>query len=81
MIKDLLNTPPVIERGRCTFRPWYEKLTEDERNAITASFDNEDWTTSAIVRILQDAGCPSSETTIRTHRKFACQSCNRKDGR
>ena len=67
--------------AKCQWRPWFDSLPEDKQALNIQAFDNPDWTTSAIVRELQEDGCTSSESTIRTHRKFECYSCNETDGR
>lgn len=61
----------------CKYRIWYTGLTDDEQNTILTAFNNPNIETSHIIRSLQAYGCPSSESTIRTHRLNECKTCRR----
>lgn len=80
-IRNFAEKAPRKMPVKCEWRPWFDSLGEEQQALIIQAFDNPDWTTSAIVRELQEDGCPSSDTTIRAHRKFNCRSCNERDGR
>lgn len=72
-----LNTPPPEYARTCKFWPWYDKQSEDDRNAIDKAFDNPDLPSRHIFRTLRDAGCPVAESSIRSHRKRECAHCER----
>lgn len=61
----------------CKFAPWLAQQSEDDRNAIIRAFDNPDVTTRHIYKTLKAIGCPSAESSIRSHRVGECQHCER----
>jgi hypothetical protein len=76
-LEQSLNTFPPENSRTCKFGPWLATLTEDDRNAVYKAFDNPDVPSRHIFRTLAGIGCPSSESSIRSHRLGDCQSCER----
>lgn len=74
--QSLANIPPENARI-CKFGPWLQSLGEDDRNAIAKAMDNPDLTTRHIFKVLKTVGCPSAESSVRTHRARECQNCER----
>jgi hypothetical protein len=76
-----MNLEELIARPRaktmqCKWRIWYETLNPDEQATIQAAFTNDEIETTQLTRALHEYGCPSSPSTIRTHRRGECKSCN-----
>ena len=71
-----LLAQPKAKTLQCKWRQWWITLNELERSTIQAAFDNLELETSHVVRALQAYGCPSSPTTIRTHRRGECKTCS-----
>lgn len=61
----------------CKFGPWFSTLTEDDRASVIQAFDNPEIATRHIFKVLKSIGCPSAESSIRTHRLRECQNCER----
>jgi hypothetical protein len=77
---DAAKLDELINRAKpatnaCKWRQWYVNLTQDEKTTIQTAFNNPEIETSHLVRALQEYGCPSSPTTIRSHRRQECKSC------
>lgn len=76
-LDNLLQTQPNAYSRTCKFGPWLTQQTEDDRNAIIRAFDNPEITTRHIYKTLKAIGCPSAESSIRSHRLGECQNCER----
>ena len=76
-LDNALNTQPGIYDRVCKFGPWFAKQTEDDRNAILRAFQNDQITHRHIYKTLRSIGCPSAESSIRTHRLGDCGYCER----
>lgn len=76
-LADALNNVGPRQTKSCVFGAWVATLPEDDRNAITAAFDNREISTLHIYRTLDSVGSPSSYSTINTHRQNGCKSCRR----
>lgn len=74
-LADLFAETPIARTTTCKFGAWYATLPEDDRNAMTAAFKNQDYSTQHIVRILVAYGCPVADASIRKHRQGACTQC------
>lgn len=77
-LESILATPPAKDSRTCKFAPWLATLPEDDRNAVYRAFDNPDVPSRHIYRTLKAIGCPSAESSIRSHRRGECQNCERK---
>jgi hypothetical protein len=77
-LENTLNNPPPENTRTCKFGPWLASQPEDDRNAIHRAFDNPDIPARHIYRTLLAVGCPSAESSIRSHRRGECQNCERK---
>lgn len=73
-LADMLQAKPQRSK-QCKWSIWYSDITDDDRASIQAAFADDRIETSHIVRTLQSYGCPMSESTIRTHRKNECKTC------
>lgn len=76
-LEETLNNVPPTNARTCKFGPWLTSLSEDDRNAIVKAFDNPDIGTRHIFKVLKAVGCPSAESSIRSHREGECQHCER----
>lgn len=61
----------------CKFAPWFSQLPEDDRASVIQAFDNPEIATRHIFKVLKSIGCPSAESSIRSHRLGECQHCER----
>lgn len=74
-LDELLNAKPQ-RTNQCKWSVWYNtQLMDVEREAIERAFKS-DMETSHIARALREYGCPMSDSTIRTHRRRECKTCN-----
>ena len=78
---DAAKLAELIHRERpktiqCKWRVWYETLNDDEKTTIQNAFRNDEIETTQLVRALHEYGCPSSPSTIRTHRRGECKTCS-----
>ena len=73
-LDEMLNAKPQ-RNNPCKWSAWWNTLTDNDRTSITNAFNNQQIETSHIVRTLQGYGCPMSESTIRTHRRNECKTC------
>jgi hypothetical protein len=76
-LETILMAPPAENSRTCKFGPWLTSLPEDDRNAIHRAFDNPNIPSRHIYRTLLAIGCPSAESSIRSHRRGECQNCER----
>jgi hypothetical protein len=76
-LEQLLALIPETQTRACKFAPWFLSLSEDDQNAIIKAMDNPDIETRHIYKTLKAVGCPSAESSIRTHRARQCQNCER----
>jgi len=67
---------PKTPSMQCKWRPWFESLTQEERDTINKAFNDNELETTQLTRALKAYGCPSSSTTIRTHRRGECKTCH-----
>lgn len=74
-LQELLEQPKA-KTLQCKWRQWWITLPLEDQAIIQASFNNAELETSHLVRALQTYGCPSSPTTIRTHRRNECKTCS-----
>lgn len=74
-LDEMLKAKPQRSNA-CKWSQWYNnEISEGDRISITLAFADERTETSHIVRVLQGYGCPMSESTIRTHRRNECKTC------
>jgi len=76
-LETALNNQPGAYDRICKFGPWFAQQSEDDRNAIIRAFENREITHRHIWKTLKTAGCPSAESSIRTHRLAECGYCER----
>jgi hypothetical protein len=76
-LEQALAAVPTVRGKACKFGPWLLTLSEDDRNAVAKAMDNPELETRHIFRTLQSVGCPSGESSVRTHRARECQHCER----
>jgi hypothetical protein len=74
-LEELINKPKQKTQA-CKWRQWYSGLNDEDKQVIATAFNDPELETSHLTRALQIYGCPSSPTTIRTHRRGECKSCN-----
>ena len=76
-LSEMLQAKPQ-RTNSCKWSLWFNnEISEGDRTSILIAFADERTETSHIVRVLQSYGCPMSESTIRTHRKNECKTCQR----
>ncbi len=73
-LHEMLNAKPQ-RNNPCKWSQWYNNIDPADRETIQVAFANQRIETSHIVRTLQGYGCPMSESTIRTHRRNECKTC------
>jgi len=78
-LETMLNDVTPEYSRTCKFGPWVDALPEDDRNAIHRAMDNDHISTRHIYKTLKAIGCPSAESSIRSHRRGECQNCERKN--
>jgi len=78
-LESVLNDLP---HGRvtkqCRLSIWLGTLNEDDRASFWKAMDNEAIPTRHIWRSVKEFGCPNQESSIRSHRRGECQTCERK---
>jgi hypothetical protein len=74
-LEELMYAPKTVST-QCKWRPWFESLSAEEQDTIAKAFADPQLETTQVTRALKTYGCPSSSTTIRTHRRGECKSCN-----
>lgn len=75
-LDDLLNAKPEPPQ-HCQFSVWLSTLKRDDVDAIYRAFDNENVTTRHIYRTLKGIGYPNGESSLRSHRRGECITCER----
>jgi hypothetical protein len=78
-LEEMLSSQAPEYSRTCKLGPWIDSLPEDDRNAIHRAMDNDSITTRHIYKTLKAIGCPSAESSIRSHRRGECQNCERKN--
>jgi hypothetical protein len=69
-LKDALKTPPKTRTGyRSRIDIWREALDDDDRKAFDAAVRNPEWTTSALVNVVNAEGLKVADATFRDWRK------------
>jgi hypothetical protein len=74
-LKDLIEQPRA-KTLQCKWRQWFINLNDEDKDVILSAFKDHELETTQLTRALQAYGCPSSPTTIRTHRRGECKTCN-----
>jgi hypothetical protein len=78
-LEELLNTVPGPRHKQCKLNVWLNTLSEDDRNAFWKAMDNEDIPLRHIWKTIQAIGCPNQESSVRSHRRGDCKTCERKN--
>jgi hypothetical protein len=73
-LDEMLKAKPK-RPNMCKWSNWWNSISEGDRISITIAFADPNTDTSHIVRVLHEYGCPMSESTIRTHRRNECKTC------
>lgn len=73
-LEEMFKAPPR-KSNSCKWSVWFKSLTDTDQTIVQQAFADENTTTSHIVRVLTEYGCPMSESTIRTHRLNECKTC------
>ncbi len=69
-LKDLLKTPPRTRTGyRSRIDVWRESLDDADLKAFDAAVKNPEWTTSALVTVVNAEGLQISDAAFRDWRK------------
>ena len=76
-LDELLNDVPPITGKQCRLNAWINMLSEDDRNAFWKAMDNDQIPTRHIWRTVRTIGCPNQESSIRSHRRGECLTCER----
>ena len=76
-LDDLLNNVPPMQTKQCKLNKWIISLTEDDRNAFWKAMDNPEIPTRHIWKAIKTVGCTNQESSIRSHRRGECQTCER----
>jgi hypothetical protein len=76
-LEALLTDPQPAYARTCKFGSWVATLGEEDRHAVWRSMGNDNVSTRHIYRILKSVGCPSAESSVRSHRRGECQNCER----
>ena len=71
----LLNDVPRARTKQCQLNNWLTTLSEDDRNAFWKAMDNPEIPLRHIWKTLKSIGCPNQESSIRSHRRRECQTC------
>lgn len=72
-LKDALRTPPKTRTGyRSRVDVWREALDDADRRAFDAAVKNPEWTTAALVNVVNaEGGLKVADATFREWRKRA----------
>jgi len=73
----MLNNVDTKRTKQCKLNLWLKTLTEDDRNAFWRAMDNETIPLRHIWKTIQAIGCPNQESSIRSHRRGDCKTCER----
>jgi hypothetical protein len=76
-LDELLNTPDIPRTKQCKLNAWLITLSEDDRNAFWRAMDNDTIPTRHIWKTVKAVGCPNQESSVRSHRRGDCKSCER----
>jgi hypothetical protein len=77
-LETLLTDVPRIRSKQCRLNVWLMTLSEDDRNAFWRAMDNPDIPLRHIWQTVKSIGCPNQESSIRSHRRGECQTCEDK---
>jgi hypothetical protein len=77
-LDDLLNDVPPPTGKQCRLAAWLTTLSEDDHTAFWKAMDNDQIPTRHIWRTIRNIGCPNQESSIRSHRRGECLTCERK---
>ena len=77
-LDDLLNDVPPPTGKQCRLDAWLTTLNEDDHTAFWKAMDNDQIPTRHIWRTIRNIGCPNQESSIRSHRRGECLTCERK---
>jgi hypothetical protein len=77
-LEDMFNNVPPPTGKQCRLDLWLATLNEDDLNAFWRAMDNEEIPTRHIWRVVKTIGCPNQESSIRSHRRGECKTCERK---
>ena len=65
--------PHFNKREKCKLAIYMERMTENERDALSAALGNTEWwSASALVKVLKQFGFSVGTTTVKTHRSRDC---------
>ena len=78
-LEQLFNDVPPITGKQCRLNAWLIMLSEDDQNAFWKAMDNEQIPTRHIWRTVRSIGCPNQESSIRSHRRGECISCEKRN--
>lgn len=76
-LDDILNEVPRTRNKQCRLNIWLTTLTEEDRNAFWRAMDNDTIPTRHIWHTVKSIGCPNQESSVRSHRRGECQTCER----
>jgi len=76
-LETLLNTPTQPRTKQCKLNAWLTTLSEDDRNAFWRAMDDDRIPLRHIWKTIQAIGCPNQESSVRSHRRGDCKSCER----
>lgn len=71
----MLTNVPRASTKQCRLNLWLNTLNEDDRNAFWRAMDNAEIPTRHIWKTVKAIGCPNQESSIRTHRRGGCITC------
>jgi hypothetical protein len=77
-LAQLLESVPTARTKQCRLNIWLATLTEDDRNAFWKAMDNPEIPLRHIWQTIKSIGCPNQESSIRSHRRGECQTCEGK---
>ena len=78
-LETLLNEVPPPTGKQCRLNIWLHTLNEDDRVAFWKAMDNEQIPTRHIWRTIRSIGCPNQESSVRSHRRAECISCEKRN--
>jgi hypothetical protein len=76
-LEQLLNTVTTPRTKQCKLNAWLTTLSEEDRNAFWRAMDDERIPLRHIWKTIQAVGCPNQESSVRSHRRGDCKSCER----
>lgn len=65
--------PPIVKGPACSVAVLLEQLSDDDKAALLAAFNDKRWRSSAISSQLESEGIDLHASTIARHRRGACK--------